>query len=261
MPPRSDSSNESARRPNASQTLTRGLEIVESVAAGAGTLPEIAKHTGLSPSTAHRLASALVEARYLQHEPRRGYSLGSKLIELGFQAHRESSVLSAAKPYLEQLAMQTLNTVHLATLIDDEVIYLDKLPGQRAVEISSYIGGRNPITTTGVGKALILDRDEDEWRRIRAQEERAGRNVPEEDQWLELMHHYAVRDCAFDLGEGDPAIRCVAVPLRDATGHIVAAISVTSATQYMDPSRMEGLVPVVKAKADAISTQLGWRPR
>jgi DNA-binding IclR family transcriptional regulator len=261
MLPHLDQPNESARRPNASQTLMRGLEIVESVAAGAVTLPEIARRTGLSQSTAHRLASALVEARYLQHEPRRGYSLGSKLIELGFQAYRGSSVLAAARPHLEQLAAQTLNTVHLATLVNDEVIYLDKLPGQRPIEVSSYIGGRNPITTTGVGKALVLDRDENEWRNIRAREAQSGRNVPSEAAWLELMRDYAARGCAFDLGEAEPAIRCVAAPVRDATGRIVAAVSVTSVVQYMEPDRMEALVPVVKAQADAISVQLGWRLR
>ncbi|PVX81101.1 IclR family transcriptional regulator [Paraburkholderia unamae] len=261
MPPRLDPSNDTARRPNASQTLTRGLEIVESVAAGAVSLPEIAKYTGLSQSTAHRLASALVEARYLQHEPRRGYGLGSKLIELGFQAYRGSSILVAARPYLEQLATQTLNTVHLATLVNDEVIYLDKLPGQRPIEVSSYIGGRNPITTTGVGKALILDCDEDEWRRIHAREAQAGHNVPAEAAWLDLMRSSAARGCAFDLGEAEPAIRCVAAPVRDATGRIVAAISVTSVVQYMEPERMEALVPVVKAQAEAISVQLGWRSR
>lgn len=261
MPLPLDQSNESERRSNASQTLVRGLEIVASVAAGAVTLPEIAKRTGLSQSTTHRLAAALVEARYLQHEPRRGYSLGSKLIELGFQAHRESNVLASARPHLQQLAAQTLNTVHLATLVDDEVIYLDKQQGQRAIEVSSYIGGRNPITTTGVGKALFLDRDEEEWRRIRTQEAQAGRKVPDEATWLALMRAYAVRDCAFDLGEGEASIRCVAAPVRDATNRIVAAISVTSVVQYMEPARMEQLVPVVKAKALAISTELGWCPR
>lgn len=263
MPPRASPSdtNDAARRTNASQTLTRGLDIVDCVAAGACTLPEIAAATGLSPSTAHRLASALVEARYLQHEPRHGYGLGSKLIELGFQAHRGSSVLSAAKPQLEHLALQTQNTVHLAALVDDEVIYLDKLPGQRAIEVSSHIGGRNPVTATGVGKALILDRGEDEWRRIRAREAEAGRVVPEEAAWLALMQGYVARDCAFDLGEGDPAIRCVAAPVRDATGRIVAAISVTSVVQYLDAARMEALVPVVKAAAGLVSTRLGWRGR
>jgi len=261
MPTRSPDSDDTTKRTSASQTLFRGLEIVETVAKGFSSLPDIVKHTGLSSSTAHRLASALVEARYLQHEPRRGYSLGSKLIELGFQAQRESGVLASARPFLEQLAAQTRDTVHLAALVDDEVIYLDKLPGQRAVEISSRIGGRNPITTTGVGKALVLDRDEDEWRRIRAREAAAGRLVPSEDEWLRLMRGYAARDSAFDLGEDEPSIRCVAAPVRDATGRIVAAISVTSAVQYMEPERMEALVGVVKEAAGGISRQLGGRKR
>lgn len=259
MPLQKPRSSDAARRPNASQTLVRGIEIVESIAAGAVTLPEIAQRAGLSQSTAHRLATALVEARFLQHEPRRGYGLGSRLIELGFQAHRDSNLLLAARPHLTQLAAQTLNTVHLAALVDDEVIYLDKLPGQRAIEVSSYIGGRNPITTTGVGKALILESGEAEWSRIREKESQAGRAVPSEQAWLESMRRYAARGCAFDLGEVEPSIRCVAAPVHDASGRIVAAISVTSVVQYMDPERLEQLVPVVKDHADAISLQLGWR--
>jgi len=80
-----------------SQTLFRGLEIIDAVANGVTTLPAISEKTGINSSTAHRLASALVQIRYLKFEPRKGYSLGSKLIELGFLAYQQSNLPATAR--------------------------------------------------------------------------------------------------------------------------------------------------------------------
>jgi DNA-binding IclR family transcriptional regulator len=159
------SSSESPSRTLASQTLFRGVEIVDAVAGGCKTVQSISERTGITFSTAHRIASALVQVRYLRFEPRKGYSLGSKLVELGFLAHRQSDLTALSREQLEWLAAETLDTVHLATLDDDSVVYLDKIGGQRPVEVNSRIGGRKPICTTGVGKALILESGEDVWRR------------------------------------------------------------------------------------------------
>ncbi|VVE78813.1 IclR family transcriptional regulator [Pandoraea sputorum] len=250
-----------AERPRtlASQTLFRGLDIVEAVAAGIDTVPALSAHTGITPSTTHRIASALVHAGYLRFEPRRGYRLGNKLIELGFLAYRQIDLPRVARPTLEGLARETQDTVHLAVADGWEVMYLDKLPGQRAVEISSRIGGRKPICVTGVGKALLLDQDEAEWQ---AQLEHYQSKVPSHPvdtaAWLARMHDYARLGYAFDLEDDTPQIRCVAAPVYDASQRIVAAISVSSTTKYMSRERMQELVPSVKNAAAQISRQLGW---
>ncbi|MBN4666202.1 IclR family transcriptional regulator [Pandoraea nosoerga] len=250
-----------AERPRtlASQTLFRGLDIVEAVAAGIDTVPALSAHTGITPSTTHRIASALVHAGYLRFEPRRGYRLGNKLIELGFLAYRQIDLPRVARPALETLASETRDTVHLAVADGWEVMYLDKLPGQRAVEISSRIGGRKPICVTGVGKALLLDQDENAWR---AQLEHFQASVPahpiDATAWLARMHDYARLGYAFDLEDDTPQIRCVAAPVYDASQRIVAAISVSSTTKYMSRERMQELVPRVKDAAAQISRQLGW---
>ncbi|VVE35439.1 transcriptional regulator [Pandoraea aquatica] len=250
-----------AERPRtlASQTLFRGLDIVEAVAAGIDTVPALSAHTGITSSTTHRIASALVHAGYLRFEPRRGYRLGNKLIELGFLAYRQIDLPRVARPTLEGLASETQDTVHLAVADGWEVMYLDKLPGQRAVEISSRIGGRKPICVTGVGKALLLDQDEAEWQ---AQLEHYQSKMPSHPvdtaAWLARMHDYARLGYAFDLEDDTPQIRCVAAPVYDASQRIVAAISVSSTTKYMSRERMQELVPSVKNAAAQISRQLGW---
>ncbi|MES2260022.1 MAG: IclR family transcriptional regulator [Pseudomonadota bacterium] len=243
----------------ASQTLFRGLDVIDAVASGSTTLPAISEKTGITLSTTHRLASALVQQRYLKFEARKGYSLGTKLIELGFLAHRQLDLPKHARAFLEKLAADTRDTVHLAALDNQEVIYLDKMAGQRAVEISSRIGGRKLVCSTGVGKALMLDQGEAAWRAQYAHDAALGGCGQSEEEWLALMRSYAAKGYTFDLGEDAPLIRCVAAPIRDASGRIVAAISVSGALDYMDEARLADLVPVVRSVADAISEQLGAR--
>jgi DNA-binding IclR family transcriptional regulator len=75
------------------------------------------------------------------------------------------------------------------------------------------------------------------------------------------MHAYAQKGYAFDLEENEDQIRCVAAPIRSVDGHIVAALSVSSAAQYMSDARMAELTKTVTAAANAISADLGWQPK
>src|SRR5215475_14705065 len=75
-----------------SQTLVRGLDVLEAVAAGVNNLADLAATVKLNRSTAHRLASTLVEKRYLSFVPRYGYGLGPKTLEVGYQARVQLSV-------------------------------------------------------------------------------------------------------------------------------------------------------------------------
>lgn len=248
-------------RPLASQTLLRGMEIIDAVANGHVTLLQISERTGLNSSTAHRIASALVQVRYLRFEARKGYSLGAKLMELGFQAYHQSDLPSRARIHLEKLAEFSRDTVHLAVMEGQEVVYLDKIAGQRPVEISSRIGGRKPVCTTGVGKALLLDSSEEHWRSQYKHDMVSIEKVMSEGQWLTLMYKYAKAGYALDLGEDHILIRCVAAPVYDGYGKIVAAISVSSAVEYMSNERLDQLVPVVLHAAEDISSELGARAR
>ena len=242
----------------ASQTLFRGLELVDAVADGVTTLPEISARLAVSVSTAHRLASALVQVGYLRFEARKGYSLGPHLIELGFKAHRQSDLATRARPHLQGLADLTHDTVHLATMLDDQVVYLDKIAGSRAVQVSSLIGGRKRLCSTGVGKALLLDASEQRWTELYRHDAASGFcDIRNESVWLELMRRYVVGGFAFDLGEDDESIRCVAAPIRDASRQIVGAVSVSSTVQYMEEARMQSLIDLVQQSAACIGRELG----
>ncbi|HWA68505.1 MAG TPA: IclR family transcriptional regulator [Rhizomicrobium sp.] len=242
-----------------SQTLLRGLDVLEAVASGVNNLADLAATLTLNRSTAHRLAVSLVERRYLTFAPRDGYGLGPKSLELGYRARAQLKVPDVARKHLENLAAQTGNTVHLGVLDGTRAFYLDKIPGRRRVEISSRVGDLQPLRSTGLGKALLLDENDRQLRHFyRCEEDGEQHYEVAESSWMQRMHEYAQLGYAFDLEENEDRIRCVAAPVRDATGIIKAAISVSSAAQYMDDERMQALAQDVRWTAEQISRELGW---
>ena len=244
-----------------SQTLVRGLDVLAAVSQGATNLVALAETLNLNRTTTHRLAATLVEQRYLSFTPRVGYALGARLLELGYMARDQMTLPRIARDHIESLAAATGDTVHLGILDDTRALYLDKIPGRRRVEIRSHIGDRHHLRSTGLGKALILDLGEARWRQLYEAENRDGKpyQVPL-GAWLKRMREYAKAGYAFDLEENEDRIRCVAAPIRDVTGAIAGAISVSSAAQYMDDTRMHGLTHDVTNTAEAISRRLGYNP-
>jgi DNA-binding IclR family transcriptional regulator len=241
--------------PAGTQTLARGLEVIRAVAHGATDLRSVTEVTGLGRSTAHRLVQLLERYGYLRVAAGRDYSLGPTLIEFGFRALHQNPLPVVARPILEELAEKVQDTVHLAIVDAGEVLYLDKIPGNRGAEMRSRIGHRMPLTKTGIGKALILDRG-DEWRALYEAEHRGSADGAEE--FVGRMEDYRRHGAAMDLEENEPGIRCVSAPIRDAGGAIVAAVSVSATKPFMPAPRMRGLVPVVQAAARSISRSLGY---
>jgi len=260
-PSNSESSErEEKSKSQGSQTLQRGLDLLDQVVDGPIRLADLSGRMGLTRSTTHRLANALVERGFLIFLPREGYQLGPKLLQLGFLAQSQTDVVRIARPHLEALATASEDVVHLGRLDGDQALYLDKIPGRRRVEVSSRVGDRQPVSSTGLGKALLIDEPEHVWQRHFKAEQAASNPKVDYALWLDRMRSYAITGRAFDLEENEDQIRCVAAPIRDASGAIVAAISLSSAAQYMDDDRMAALSDDVRATAQHISSDLGWVP-
>ncbi|MDA3625479.1 IclR family transcriptional regulator [Saccharopolyspora sp. WRP15-2] len=250
---------EDSAAPPGTQTLARGLAIVRAVADGATDLRTLVERTGLGRSTAHRLVQLLVREGYLR-SGRGGYVLGPTLIELGFQALHGNPLPVVARPILEELSEQLQDTVHLAVRDGSSVLYLDKLPGSRGAEMRSRIGHRMPLTRTGVGMALLLDSPQ-EWEQLYETETSVEPALANDDieTFTARMREYATSQVTMDMEDNEPGIRCVAAPIRDATGTLVGAISVSATRPYMPAARMRGLVKVVSRAAQRISAALGHR--
>ena len=248
----------SGRPASGSQTLLRGIEVLESVGEGPASLGELAARLGFTRSTTHRLANALVDRRYLTFVPGRGYQLGPKLFQLAFQAQQQTDLAQIARPRLEKLAEQTEDTIHLGVLDMDCALYLDEVPGRRRIAISSRVGDRQPLTSTGLGKALLFDEDAKRWKQLFERDQRNSKIRANFKTWLSEMKDYVQSGRSYELEENGDHVRGVAAPIRDASGAISAAISISSAAQYMTDARMAELSKDVMETAAAISSELGW---
>jgi DNA-binding IclR family transcriptional regulator len=249
------------------QTLVRGLALLECVAEGIGDVKGIAARLGTPRSTTHRMLNSLVAERYLLHVPYKGYLLGPKLIQLGMKALEQRPLIAVAHPHIEALARRTGDTVHLGVLEDGDVFYLDKIAGTRGLEMRSRVGRRMPLASTSLGKGLLLGLPRGQWRQY--YDRAIVSDLPSEDRpplapWPEFerwMASYVEQGWSFDLEENEIGIRCVGAPVRDVRDQVVAAVSVASAVPYMPDERMAELGPVVRATAEAISKELGWKQK
>jgi DNA-binding IclR family transcriptional regulator len=240
-------------------TLAKGLGVLSRVAKGDNTLGKMSKALDMNKATVHRLATTLLENDFLSYSQRDGYALGAKCLELGFVAHQQITLTRISHDHLRQLSADTGDTVNLGILDRDQVHYVDSLPGTRKVEVRCTVGERQPLRRTGLGKALLLDEPEDRLRDIYQREALLHpRYRYDIKQWLEIMGQYRAEQYALDLDENDEHVRCVAAPIRDKSGRIIAAVSVSSAAQYMDDARVQLIKGYVKETAANISHQCGY---
>ena len=233
------------------QALVKAIAVIDSIAEGNRQLKDVCEHLELPKSTVHRIIQGLIEARYIREVKGIGLVLGTKMIQLGIRAQQDMPLKEIAKPFIRELAAQTKDTVHLGIKDEDQIFYLDKIPGERAIQLRSQVGDRLPMSATGIGKALMIDMPKMEW--IRLISSQTNHDV---ESMLKRMTEYSKHDYSYDLEDNEDLVRCVAVPIRNKYNNIIAAISVTSIKEYMSDERMTELIPVITEYCQKISKQL-----
>lgn len=244
----------SMRADRSSQTLQRALDIIDRVASGSHAISDIQASLGLTRSTTHRLAHALEGRGLLSIEGRR-VRLGPRLLYLGAQARDANGLIEVARPRLEALTAETSESTNLGVLVGDEVVYVAQVEGQRRLTVRHRVGDRNLARDTALGRALLLDARPEQWRDLFAPDALA-----EAEAFRIEMDRTLARGYAAHIQEDGDRICCVAAPVRDASGEIVAAISVSSIPQYMDAARMEVVALGLLAVARDASVALGHAP-
>lgn len=129
------------------------------------TAATLAQRTGLASSTLHRLLATLVAEGLLTRGPGHTYAIGSRLWELGELSPLSLRLRETALPHMVRLYEATGENVHLAVLDGatpetTSALYVGRLTGRQSIPTLSRMGGRGPLHTTGVGKALLATRDE-----------------------------------------------------------------------------------------------------
>ena len=223
---------------------------------------EIGAKTGLHRSTAHRILMALEYNDLIKQNPSTGkYHLGIKLFKLGHQAVSQLNLREICRPFLSRLMNDTKETIHLAVLDDDQVLYLDKVEGPHALRMPSRVGRYIPTYCTSLGKAMLSCLDDQEVKSILRRQtlkphtENTVKNI---NQLLADLRSVRKRGYAVDNEEIEIGLRCVGAPLRDYTGGMVGAISVAAPSARLSEKNTPVIGRMVIAIAAGISEKLGF---
>jgi IclR family acetate operon transcriptional repressor len=248
------------------RVLDRAIRILYTLSDGAPrTLTQLSQAIGLSSSTTFRLLATLSFHDLVQRNEESGsYTLGLGCLELARHYLTNSDIRREALPELERLRDESAESVHLAIMDKMEVVYLEKLQGLHGVGLmSSRVGGRAPAHCTGLGKVLLAYTPVESVREHYAEkvlDKYSEKTITCLDKLVEHLREVRRQGYAFDLGEHEPEIRCIAAPVYDFSGRVVGAISVSGTAPRLDPVRKnQALISRVVQTACAISARLGYR--
>jgi DNA-binding IclR family transcriptional regulator len=191
------------------------------------TLSELARRAGLPLATAHRLIGELVRWGALDRLAGGEYVIGRRLWDLGLLAPVQSGLRQAASPFLHDLYGATLATVHLAVRDGSEVLYIDRLSGHVSVPVVSKIGSRLPMHATGVGKVLLAYAPPTVMESVLSDLSRVtAYSVINPARLLAQLERVRLDGYATTGDEMSLGASSVAVPVRDATDEVVAALGI-----------------------------------
>jgi IclR family transcriptional regulator, acetate operon repressor len=246
------------------QSVERSLDLLERVVRVGQPvgLRELSEQCELSVGTAHRLLRVLVLKGYVRQETSsRRYSVGPALFDLAHRLRQQSRLSEIARPFLDQLAIETGESANLAALDGDQVVYLAHAhaPG-RIMRMFTEVGNRAPLHASGTGKLLLAYVD------TPAREARLNRMALPSFTKTTITSTAKLRDeldfvrangFAFDDCEFEDGVFCIAVPVLDASANVVAAISVSGPRTRWNPARCRTLLPRIRTVVRDFSSALG----
>ena len=247
-------------------TVGKALDVLDMVA-GAGRpvrFTELLADAPYPKATLYRLIQTLTNQGMLTYDAdRQTYALGVRLVRLAHAAWATSSLAPIARPYLDELAAETGETIHLAQMDNGQVLYVDKRNAAKPVEMFAQAGKVGPAYCTGVGKAMLaflspeaLERalQRQSFHRFTAQTLASAEALKAELEAIRSRGH------AFDREEHEPGIICCAVPILTRTGRVIGALSVTSTTSRTSLAALDAGAARIKETAARIAAEAeSWR--
>lgn len=224
--------------------------------------PEIVRVLGLPKSSAHNLLSTVVASGFVEFDPSdRVYRLGIKTFEAGQAWVRSRDLVSRSNVYLDQVRDRLNETCQLAVLDGTENVYLAKAEADHVLTLQSNVGDRLPAYATGLGKVLLAALSEAEVRRRFTHVTFAkftDNTIKSIDELIQELSE--IRSCGYatDMGEYTPGVACIAVPVRDHTGHPVAAMSVSAPEVRRSEEWATQTLDVLTTTAADFSKHLGY---
>jgi len=223
-------------------------------------IQEIHSELGIPKTTVFVIMSTLERHALIEKLADGKYVLGHGVMQWGMSYSRQSDIKDIARPHLQKLVDGTPFTAHLAVLMNDQPVYIDKSEGSGFVRFATMPGQALPIHSSGVGKALASGLSDEEIARAIA----AAADVPEtkraqvieklqEDVSFIREHGYSIEDEQMEEG-----IRCIGAPIYGPTGRVIASLSLTALSKDLPAIKFQSVGEQVKATAMSISEEMGY---
>lgn len=244
------------------QTVRKAAEVLNlfSVDHPEWGISELAKTLSFPKSSTSALVSTLAEDGFLRRTSTGRYKLGWQVMALSQILLSTTDFRTEARPVMESLITRFGETVHLATFENGQVIYVDKLQGTRAVQVSvTGVGHRRPAHCSGVGKVMLAHRPWEEVLQIltnKGMPKFTPNTITTPEALKQELEQVRAQGYAYDLEEAVEELCCVASPIRDHTGEVVAAMSLAVPTYRFQQGKDQYRLAVVSTTRQ-ISENLG----
>jgi DNA-binding IclR family transcriptional regulator len=244
------------------QSLDRGLIILEAVAKADGPVPlgQLRSLLGINRSSVFRLANTLRRRGFLANpRGRNDYMIGPSIWRL-FRNYDWNMLVSFCRPHLSALANKTGETAHLAVRQGKQTLFIDhQSSSNQIIAVSGQTGEFKPLYCTAHGKALLADCGLSGLKTILGSEP-FRQYTPQTLRSIEYLAQACARikkeGYALDDSEFEEQVRCVAAPIRDNDGSIVAAIGISAPATRLATEQLAEVAHQVAATAREISNEL-----
>ena len=249
------------------QSLERAFAILEEIARNREgiNLVDLSKTVGLHNSTTFHLVKTMVQLGYIsQVRDSKRYRTGSKLFTLAAGALEENSFLELATPVLEKLTRETGEAAHFAIRSGNEIVVIARTAGSGMLQLSDRTGATRPAHATALGKVLLAALPPQDLAQFLAGME-MRRHTPKtivgREALLRELEEVRKKGIAFDDGEFDAEVRCVAVPVYDFAGRVAGAIGISGPIWRLSLQSLQDKAKAARESAAELSTGLGFRKR
>ena len=246
------------------QSVKRALDLLELFSKGSESLgvTEIADKLKVTKGTAHSLVTTLVKQDFLQQDPEtRRYRLGLKLFQLGLSLVQHSQLGQAIHPWAEMLCERFQEVVHVALLAGDVALVIQRLEPKTPYLLFPQTGSSLPIHSTAVGKILLSfspPKVREKILKTAPLLRKTSKTLTSKAPLMKEVRQIVRQDYALDREESLMGVICVGAPIRDRSGKVVAAISLSGSKKLMEEKGIQEIIVAVRGTAMKISSHMGY---
>lgn len=238
------------------QSLARGLKILDLLAQAQDgvSITELAERLGVDKGSASRLVATLANYGYAEKdEETRRYHLGLQIVTVSRSLLTRLPLREVAKPFLRQLMERTGECAHLAVPGQGKVLYIDQVESPATLRVNAQVGTMNPLHCTALGKILLAFGGVDLPTDL---ESFTPHTITNGDRLLKNLEQIRVQGYAVDDEEFDLGVRCIAVPVGDFRGKVVASMGISGPASRMTRERLPELAAIVLEIGEALSKRM-----